>query len=254
MTRKSFATLGIVIVLLVSLVGTVAAQTGTTPTVTPTPTDDAAETSAYTHPIVQILAAYFGREAASETLTPVTATDTPTETATPDPNATETQTPTESVTGTDALAQEIETYHEDGMGFGVLVKLYAMAEAAKIACPTAPTTDVTPVPSDGTTTDGTTAAAPCTAVTVDQLVQEFKSGTGMGQLFKTYGKPSLLGVGQVKHALLEEQQQTTVEDGDETTLEDGSQTQLLPGNQAKNKLLKNNKVNQHANSNKGKKK
>ena len=148
MTRKSLATLGIVIGLLVSLVGTVAAQTGTTPTVTPTPTNDAAETSAYTHPIVQILAAYFGREAASETLTPVTATDTPTETATPDPNATATEAPTAAVTGQETLAQEIETYHQDGMGFGVLVKLYAMAEASKIACPTAPTAAVTPVPTD----------------------------------------------------------------------------------------------------------
>lgn len=267
MTRKSFATLGIVVVLLASLVGTVAAQTGTTPTVSPTPTSDAATTSLYAHPIVQILAAYFGRDTASDTLTPTTptetetpdASDTETETATADASATADATTTATATATTAaptgqetLAQQIETYHQEGIGFGVLVKLYAMAEASKIACPTAPTAGATPVPTtvtsnggttDTTTTTDTTQTTTCTAVTIDQLVQQFKSGTGMGLLFKEYGKPSLLGVGHVKHALLAAEQQATVTDG--------TPQPTLSGSLTTNKHLKNNKLKQHGNPNKG---
>ena len=62
-------------------------------------------------------------------------------------------------------ADEIGAYHDDGMGLGVLVKLYAMA-------------DIYDVP-------------------VDDLVTRFKNGEGIGQLFKDFGKPDLLGVGHV---------------------------------------------------------
>ena len=78
---------------------------------------------------------------------------------------------------------QIAEYHDDGMGFGVLTKLYAMAAESQEACAEEETSD-----------------EPC-GVTVDELVTAFQSGTGMGQLFKEYGKPSILGVGHVKHAL-----------------------------------------------------
>jgi hypothetical protein len=86
------------------------------------------------------------------------------------------------------VGDEIAALHDDGMGFGVIVKLYAMAGQAEQAC--------------SAMTDGTTlevgALDPC-AVTVQSLVDEFNSGTGMGQLFKEYGKPAYLGVGHVRN-------------------------------------------------------
>ncbi|MEE8391686.1 MAG: hypothetical protein V3S14_12950, partial [Anaerolineae bacterium] len=74
--------------------------------------------------------------------------------------------------------EEIASYHEEGMGFGVLVKLYAMAAESAEACANA-------------------GEEPC-GVTVGELVDAFQSGMGMGQLFKEYGKPSMLGVGHVR--------------------------------------------------------
>ncbi|MGB9592311.1 MAG: hypothetical protein ACPL1K_07325 [Candidatus Kryptoniota bacterium] len=63
--------------------------------------------------------------------------------------------------------QEINDYHAQGLGYGVLVKLYALANAS--------------------------------GTSISDLVTQFKSGTGMGKLFKTYGgKPATVGVGQLK--------------------------------------------------------
>jgi len=66
------------------------------------------------------------------------------------------------------VIDQIAAYHADGMGFGVLVKLYALADASE-------------------------------NVTVEELVADFQSGMGMGQIFKEYGKPSKTGVGHVRH-------------------------------------------------------
>ena len=66
------------------------------------------------------------------------------------------------------VSDQIAAYHADGMGFGVLVKLYALADASD-------------------------------ELAVEDLVDEFNSGKGMGQIFKDYGKPSKLGVGHVRH-------------------------------------------------------
>jgi hypothetical protein len=74
---------------------------------------------------------------------------------------------------------EIATYHEDGLGFGVLVKLYAMAAASQEAC-------------------GDEESAESCGVTVKELVEAFQSGTGMGDLFKEYARPSIRGVGHVR--------------------------------------------------------
>ena len=82
---------------------------------------------------------------------------------------------------------EIQTLHDDGMGFGVIVKFYAMAAQAQQTC-----ADPSYTPSETDTVD------PC-SVSVQSLVDEFNSGTGMGQLFKEYGKPAYLGVGHVRN-------------------------------------------------------
>ena len=66
------------------------------------------------------------------------------------------------------VSTQIATYHANGMGFGVLVKLYALAQRQGIP--------------------------------VQDLVDEFQNGKGMGQIFKEYGgKPSKTGVGHVRH-------------------------------------------------------
>jgi hypothetical protein len=79
----------------------------------------------------------------------------------------------------------IGDYHTEGMGFGVLVKLYAIALASEEACA-------------GPSEEG---GEPCTPVTVDELVQRVNSGEGMGELFQEYGKPEMLGVGHARQAL-----------------------------------------------------
>jgi hypothetical protein len=73
---------------------------------------------------------------------------------------------------------EIAAYHDDGLGFGVIVKLYAMAAQAEAAC---------------------AEFEELCDVTVAGLVSDFESGVGIGELFKLYGKPALLGVGHVRH-------------------------------------------------------
>jgi hypothetical protein len=68
------------------------------------------------------------------------------------------------------VSDQIMAYHEQGVGFGVLVKLYSLSNASGIP--------------------------------VADLLAQFQAGTGMGELFKTYGgKPPETGVGHVKQAL-----------------------------------------------------
>jgi hypothetical protein len=85
----------------------------------------------------------------------------------------------------DEVAEEVAAYHggegdgeEGGVGFGVLVKMYAIAAESQEAC--------------------AASEEPCSAVTVEELMAAYQSGTGMGQLFKLYGKPAVLGVGHIK--------------------------------------------------------
>ncbi|MDX1600692.1 MAG: hypothetical protein R3191_04165 [Anaerolineales bacterium] len=85
---------------------------------------------------------------------------------------------------------EIASLHEDGMGYGVIVKLFSMASDLADAC------DAT----DGDTEGDPEDTSVCD-VSLDTLVEEFQSGTGLGQLFQQYGKPSLLGVGHVRKSL-----------------------------------------------------
>jgi hypothetical protein len=205
--RKILSVWGMILLMLVLIAGTVAAQSGVDPTVTPTavPTSQPAGSTNYTHPIVQVLSAYFGRMTRPMLPTP---TLVPTQTPTVDPSATPTEVTSETPTATptaapvmgpEEFAEQIAMYHDEGIGFGVLVKLYAMAEDSAKACADQQAID----PNQPT----------CEAVTVEQLVSEFQSGIGMGQLFKEYGKPALLGVGHVRKSLQnqpEEPQSTPV--------------------------------------------
>jgi hypothetical protein len=82
------------------------------------------------------------------------------------------------------VGADIAAYHDDGYGFGVLVKVYAIADEAKQACG-----DQLEEVSEG-------EIDPCD-VSVDHLLEEFK-GMGMGQIFQVYGKPSIVGIGHVR--------------------------------------------------------
>jgi hypothetical protein len=79
---------------------------------------------------------------------------------------------------------QIAALHEDGMGFGVIVKLFAIASESQEAC------------------DDGNGDTPC-GVTVDTLAEAFETGMGMGQLFEEFGKPAILGVGHVRNTARE---------------------------------------------------
>lgn len=64
------------------------------------------------------------------------------------------------------VGDDIAAKHDDGFGFGVIVKLYALAMES--------------------------------GEDLEALFEMFDSGTGMGHLFKEFGKPGLLGVGHVR--------------------------------------------------------
>ena len=82
------------------------------------------------------------------------------------------------------VSDQIAAYHDDGMGFGVLTKLYAIADESQDC----------QEPAEG---EGTA----CTPTLVEELVALFQSGVGMGQIFKDYGKPDKTGVGHVRQDL-----------------------------------------------------
>lgn len=56
--------------------------------------------------------------------------------------------------------------HDSGVGFGVIVKLYGIADASGIS--------------------------------VEELIAEYQAGASIGELFDKYGKPALVGVGHVR--------------------------------------------------------
>lgn len=87
------------------------------------------------------------------------------------------------------VGDDIAAYHEDGIGFGVLVKVYAIAQAATEACG-----EEAVAPAEG---EEETACG----ATVDEIMALIEEGTGMGQLFQLYGRPDLLGVGHIRQLL-----------------------------------------------------
>ncbi len=110
----------------------------------------------------------------------------------------------ETIATSDDVGDAIEAYHEEGIGLGVLVKLYAIAEESALACEAAE--DGEPVAEPEQPAEGEAPAEgedESCGVTVEELVEQFKGGGGLGQLFQEYGKPALLGVGHIRQALNE---------------------------------------------------
>jgi hypothetical protein len=90
---------------------------------------------------------------------------------------------------------KISAYHDDGYGFGVLVKVYAIASEAQKACLASAgevetEADKTGEPEESEGID------PC-SITAEHLIGELEN-MGMGQIFKLYGKPEIMGVGHVR--------------------------------------------------------
>ncbi|HEX9029909.1 MAG TPA: hypothetical protein VF823_12095 [Anaerolineales bacterium] len=137
------------------------------------------------------------------------------------------------------VSEQIEAYHEAGMGFGVLVKLYSMAAKSQADCAQQAATQPTTVPTPSTTT---TTTVPTCGVTVEQLVNQVQSGAGMGQLFKLYGKPAQLGVGQVRKALQEREAQAPAA-GTEQVGQNPPQTQVLGQGQGQSQNHQNQGFN-----------
>ena len=97
------------------------------------------------------------------------------------------------------ISDQIEAYHDAGIGYGELVKIYAIAQESQEACEAQAEADEaagTPTPEPGTDEE----AAPC-GVTVEELAAKVLAGASMGDLFEEFGKPALLGVGHVRKAL-----------------------------------------------------
>jgi hypothetical protein len=87
------------------------------------------------------------------------------------------------------VGDDIAAYHEDGIGFGVLVKVYAIAQAANEGCG-----EEVAAPEEG---EEETACG----ATVEEIMTLVEEGAGMGQLFQLYGRPDLLGVGHIRQLL-----------------------------------------------------
>ena len=183
MRIKYYFVLLLTLIMLLAVVGPVAAQDGDDPVGDPPtgePADGEDEDVGFTHPIVILLDSYFGDTGDSDT--PDDPTDPPDPADPPDPGD-----PTDP--GDDdgeemSVGEQIAAYHEDGMGFGVLVKFYAIATESGEACENA---------------DGD-----CN-ISVEHLVEEFNDGAGLGNIMKDYGKPSMLGIGHVRQELKEKE-------------------------------------------------
>lgn len=91
-------------------------------------------------------------------------------------------------------ADDIEALHEEGLGFGVIVKLYSLAQMAQEQCSEKATSQ------ESSQSEVPNGVDPCT-IDVDYLVEQFMTKhIGLGQLYKLteLGKPNLLGVGHVR--------------------------------------------------------
>lgn len=190
-TKKIF-----IIALTVFLLATAAtpafAQSETEPTQEPAATEEE-ETTLWTNPIVELLANFFsGLFTAPEPEETPPPEETPEGGETPEPadpteepNGDGDTEPAAEPTPTPSPQEAVSALHtEEDLGFGVMTKLMQMAVEANESCL-----------NDGENCD----------VTLDSLVAEFKGGTGVGELFQKYGKPSMLGVGHVRKAAEDEE-------------------------------------------------
>lgn len=190
MNKFKWLSIVVATIMLIATASPVFAQSETDPTEDPAVVG---ETNSFLdHPIVQLLSSFFsglfepeaviddGTEIGDGTEPPA---DDPTgdtgtgDEGTSDPSEEE---PVLEPTLVPTLApdEQVAAMHTDeNLGFGEITKLLQIVAEAKIAC----------------TTEGVNCD-----VTLDNLLDEYESGVGMGELYKTYGKPSVLGVGQAK--------------------------------------------------------
>lgn len=128
------------------------------------------EGDGWVHPIVALLASYLEYQQSlqePDDCDPLTQTcpsaETPTEECDP---STETCPPTEEPP---SFEDEIAALHEEGVGFGVLVKLLSLSDKGDAS--------------------------------LSDLVNEWKTGHSFKDLYDEYGNPTKLGVGHVKQEL-----------------------------------------------------
>jgi hypothetical protein len=97
------------------------------------------------------------------------------------------------------VGDEIGGYHEDGYGFGVLVKVYAIYDEAQQACEETP--EVQPAlegeVDEKVVDEATEEIDPCD-VSIELLLESLED-MGLGQLFQVYGKPAIMGIGHVRN-------------------------------------------------------
>lgn len=106
------------------------------------------------------------------------------------------------------VGDDVAAYHDDGIGFGDLTKIYAIAEESQEACEAEAAEEETPEesPTDPPATEEPPTEEPpeeeepC-GVTVEELVEAYLDGMSMGDMFALYGKPAMLGVGHIRQAL-----------------------------------------------------
>lgn len=209
MKIKKLVTLLLVFILAFSVVGSAFAQEEEPPACDPAtdptceeppacdpatdPTCEEPTDEGYTHPIVALFQAYWDlvnpEEPACDPATDPTCEEPPACDPATDPTCEEPPTecvpygeePGEGQEGLPECAPEfgelIASLHEDGMGFGVMANILAIATACE--------------PEEG--------GDPCP--TFEELVAAFQGGMGVGQLYKEYGNPGQHGVGYIKKAL-----------------------------------------------------
>lgn len=133
------------------------------------------ETSSFfDHPIVKWIANFFFNPIEVEGEDPGLEEGGGSPEGTPDPEPTPEPTLIPVIVPEEAVA----AMHVDGdLGFGEIVKLLEIVENAQAAC-----------------VDNQENCE----VTLESLLDEYKDGTGMGELFEIYGKPENLGVGHIR--------------------------------------------------------
>lgn len=169
------------------------------------------------NPVIQWIADFFRdlltQEEPVVTPDPEIPTDTPEPGETPLPDE-EVPTPGEEIPTPQPIAsveEQIVAFHEeDDLGFGVMVKLLGIVQAAQAQCA-----------ETGENCD----------VTIDSLIAQFESGMGVGDLEETYGKPAAMGVGQVKGT--QESSQNTVKNQNTNQNEKAIQNQIEKENRIK---------------------
>ena len=165
----------VAVLMLVTVISPVFADSETDPSVEPVLEEETS--SFWEHPIVKLLASFFSSlfeppaveepsEANGDGTEPPAPPEEPSE-----GNETE---PVPVVVPEEVIAG---LHEEQELGFGEITKLLQILAEAKDDCVF---NDVN-----------------CD-VTLDGLIDEYKAGAGMGELFQKYGKPELLGVGHVR--------------------------------------------------------